>query len=77
MRRDSLLPPSCKDIVDALRNVRVVDKTGRQLGIMTLNEAWSMAERELAELLLISPSASPPVYRITNRRITQKPSDED
>jgi translation initiation factor IF-3 len=77
MRRDSLLPPGCKDIVDTLQSVRVIGKTGSQLGIMTLSAAWSMAESEQADLILIAPSARPPVYRVIDCHTKQKPEPSD
>ena len=59
--------------------MRVIGKTGSQLGIMTLSAARNIAESEQAELILINPSGRPPVYRLIDCRTKQKPepTDED
>jgi translation initiation factor IF-3 len=64
MPRDGSLPPGCNDLVDTLENVRVIGKTGNQLGIMTLAEAIRIADAEHAEMVNIAPSAKPPIYRL-------------
>lgn len=68
MNRDGSLPHDCKDIIDTLQTVRVIDKSGKHLGIMALFEAWKLADNERAELIKIGPSCSPPVYRMINSR---------
>jgi len=44
--------------------VRVIDKDGNQLGILTLMDAISRAEQVGLDLVEISPSADPPVCKI-------------
>ena len=47
-------------------NLRVIDEDGKQLGILTRDEALKLAaEREL-DLVEISPNANPPVAKIVN-----------
>ena len=44
--------------------IRVISETGDQLGIMTPADAMKIAESEDADLIMISPKATPPVCRI-------------
>jgi translation initiation factor IF-3 len=44
--------------------LRVVDQTGKQLGILSRNEALEMAEKAGLDLVEISPTAQPPVAKI-------------
>lgn len=44
--------------------LRVIDSEGEQLGVMSKNEALQKAEQADLDLVLISPSAKPPVARI-------------
>lgn len=44
--------------------IRVVDQTGKQLGIMNKNKAISKAKEKGADLILITSKASPPVCKI-------------
>jgi len=44
--------------------VRVIDKNGQQVGILSLQEALSMAESEKLDLVEISPNAQPPVCKV-------------
>lgn len=46
--------------------VRVIDDEGQQLGIMTSEEALSIAEQHALDLVEISPTATPPVCKIMN-----------
>ena len=46
------------------KEVRVVDSDGNQLGIMSSEQALSMAENRELDLVMIAPQASPPVCRI-------------
>ena len=70
------MPPGCKDLVDTLKNVRVIGKTGKQLGIMTIAEAIKIADDERAEMVNIAPNAKPPMYRLIDpdeyRKIKKK-----
>jgi translation initiation factor IF-3 len=45
-------------------NVRVVDDEGAQVGVMTSQEALSLARDRGLDLVEVSPQASPPVCRI-------------
>jgi translation initiation factor IF-3 len=47
-----------------IRQVRVIDDEGRQLGIMLTEEALSMARTRGLDLIEVSPTAVPPVCRI-------------
>jgi translation initiation factor IF-3 len=44
--------------------VRVIDESGEQIGIKSLQEALVLAETEKLDLVEISPTASPPVCKI-------------
>lgn len=46
--------------------VRVISKTGEQIGVISLYEALAMAEQEGLDLVEISPAAVPPVCKIIN-----------
>lgn len=46
------------------REVRLIDKDGQQVGIMSLREALRLAGESGLDLVEISPSAKPPVCRI-------------
>ncbi|MGA9753033.1 MAG: translation initiation factor IF-3 [Acidobacteriota bacterium] len=47
-----------------VREIRVIDDDGAQLGIMTPDEALVMAEAKGLDLVEIAPTAQPPVCRI-------------
>ncbi|MGH9413193.1 MAG: translation initiation factor IF-3 [Terriglobales bacterium] len=46
------------------REVRVIDETGAQLGVMAPQDALSMARQHTLDLVEVAPSANPPVCRI-------------
>ena len=46
--------------------VRVISSTGEQLGIMTTEEALHKAEEQELDLIMIAPTAKPPVCRIVD-----------
>jgi translation initiation factor IF-3 len=48
------------------REVRVLDETKQQLGVMSLGEALRLAQTKGLDLLEIVPNAVPPVCRIVN-----------
>ena len=48
------------------REVRVLDEDGAQLGIMSGRDALAVAEEKNLDLVLISPTAKPPVCKIMN-----------
>ena len=47
-----------------VREIRVIDDTGQQLGIMPPPQAVAIARQKGLDLVEISPTASPPVCRI-------------
>jgi translation initiation factor IF-3 len=47
-----------------VREVRVIDSEGQQLGVMTAREALSRAEERDLDLVEVSPTAVPPVCKI-------------
>lgn len=47
-----------------VKEVRVVGADGKQIGIMSTDEARRLAEEEELDLVLIAPQAQPPVCRI-------------
>ena len=44
--------------------IRLIDKEGKQLGIMGAGKALEIARKEGLDLIEIAPQASPPVCRI-------------
>jgi len=46
------------------REVRVIGEGGKQLGVVPLNEALTMARQQGVDLVEISPNAEPPVCRL-------------
>ncbi len=46
--------------------LRVIDETGRQLGILSKSEALRIAAERLLDLVEISPEANPPVAKIVD-----------
>lgn len=44
--------------------VRVIDKNGAQVGVLSLQDALAMAEHEKLDLVEISPNAQPPVCKV-------------
>jgi len=46
------------------REIRVIDETGQQLGIMPPHEALAVARQKTLDLVEVSPTAVPPVCRI-------------
>jgi translation initiation factor IF-3 len=48
------------------REVRVIDETKQQLGVMSLNEALRLAQSKGLDLIEIAAAATPPVCRIVN-----------
>jgi len=49
-----------------VKEVRVVDENGGQVGIMPTQQALSLAHERELDLVEVAPSASPPVCRIMN-----------
>jgi translation initiation factor IF-3 len=47
-----------------VREIRVIDDTGQQLGIMTPQQALAIARQKRLDLVEIAPTAVPPVCRI-------------
>lgn len=58
-KKEQLLNEEIKE-----KEVRVVSDDGEQLGIMSSKEALTIAEGKEKDLVLISPSANPPVCKI-------------
>lgn len=46
--------------------IRVIDEKGNNLGVLSLNEALSLAKEKNLDLVLISERAEPPVCKITD-----------
>jgi translation initiation factor IF-3 len=44
--------------------VRVIDSTGKQLGIMSTHEALALATEQALDLVEVAPNADPPVCRL-------------
>ena len=61
MNRGVGLPGGLANLNDT---VRVIDRDGRDLGVMIVNEAQRLASEQGAELFVTEHSAKPPVVRI-------------
>ncbi len=48
------------------KEVRVIDETGKQVGIMPIYDALRMAQERHLDLVEVAPNAQPPVCRITD-----------
>lgn len=48
------------------QNLRVIDEDGKQLGIMTKEEALAVANQRDLDLVEISPNADPPVCKVVD-----------
>ena len=48
------------------KEVRVIGEEGQQLGVMALRDALNMAKDAGVDLVMVSPSANPPVCRIVD-----------
>jgi hypothetical protein len=59
-----------------VREVRVIDETGQQLGIMPPPQALAIARQKGLDLVEISPTAVPPVCRIMDFRQVPVPGTE-
>ncbi len=46
------------------KEVRVIDSDGTQLGVISIDEALNLAEKQKLDLVNISPNAVPPVCKI-------------
>ena len=46
------------------KEIRVIDTDGTQLGVISTKEALQMAEEKDLDLVMISPTAKPPVCKI-------------
>ena len=58
-RKQEVLQIRCKE-------VRVIGEEGQQLGVMALRDALNMAKDAGVDLVMVSPSANPPVCRIVD-----------
>ncbi|HEC50006.1 MAG TPA: translation initiation factor IF-3, partial [Candidatus Desulfofervidus auxilii] len=47
-----------------VRQMRLIDVDGKQIGIVSLEEALQRAEEEGLDLVEVAPNANPPVCRI-------------
>lgn len=47
-----------------VRDVRVIDENGEQLGIMDVRDAIAVAKERMLDLIEVAPQATPPVCRI-------------
>jgi translation initiation factor IF-3 len=60
--------------------VRLIDADGRQVGVMSVREALSVAENRGLDLVEVAPGAQPPVCRVTDfdkYRYAQKKKEHD
>ena len=63
-----------------IRQVRVIDDDGTQLGVMPTDDALGMARQRGLDLIEVSPTAVPPVCRISDygrMKYEQSKKDKD
>jgi translation initiation factor IF-3 len=72
MSRDVSLPPGCSDSGDLQKLIRLIGVDCKQRGIMTLSEAMKISDDERAELVRITQTTSPLIYRLVERSEYQK-----
>lgn len=48
------------------KKVRLIDKKGEQVGIVTIEEAKKIADKKKLDLVEVAPKAKPPVVKIIN-----------
>ncbi|HXR04997.1 MAG TPA: hypothetical protein VN836_09865 [Verrucomicrobiae bacterium] len=73
IKDDSPLAGSGEE-ADPEQQVRLIDLSGKQLGIVTFSQARAIAVSQQVRLLCIAPSANPPIYRLY-RGDEKKPSE--
>ena len=61
---------------DPEQQVRLVDLSGKQLGIMTYSQASAIAASQQVRLICIAPSAKPPIYRLYRGDEKKKASEK-
>lgn len=75
-RKDTSLHFGFSDLPDLPKPVRVIDKNGRHLGVMSLSDARKMAHSESAKLVKITQTITPPVYlmfdSVKDRKLVEK-----
>ena len=54
------------DEIRGVKEVRLTDENGEQVGIVSIQDALARAEEAELDLVEISPNAEPPVCRIMN-----------
>lgn len=56
------------DLPDMKQRIRLIDSSGKQLGIMTLSEATKIADNTGTKLTkLFAQTVSPPIYRLLKK----------
>jgi translation initiation factor IF-3 len=65
-RRGELISTATQHVNEKIRarEVRLIDETGKQLGIFPTREALSMARERNLDLVEVAPNAEPPVCRL-------------
>ncbi len=48
------------------KEVRLIDETGKQIGVVSIKEALALAQEKGLDLVEVAPQARPPVCRIMN-----------
>ena len=57
-------------------DVQVISSEGKNLGILSTNEAISIAKNQGLDLIEISPNAKPPVCKITKNSFIKRNQNE-
>ena len=55
------------DVPDLKQRIRLIDSSGKQLGIMTLSEATKIADNTGTKLFKLTQTFSPPIYRLLKK----------
>ena len=56
--------PRINEAIRGVKEVRLIDETGQNVGVVSLEDALKRAETAGSDLVEISPDASPPVCKI-------------
>jgi translation initiation factor IF-3 len=72
MIKNNLPAAGSEGQADPEHKVRLIDTSGKQLGIMTLSQAEKIAISQQLRLLCIASSAKPPIYRLLRKKAPEK-----
>lgn len=66
VREQAPPPPLANDKIQGLKEVRCIDQSGANLGVLPFADAIKLSKERQLDLILVSPTAVPPVCRIAS-----------